>query len=218
MHRLNFPLTLAIVIITAGASRAAAQRLQLYEPDVPPFDISASVSMQAPDDVNLPPLCRSMGLPCGSPRTMPDVGLGLSVARNFTGYVGIVGEFSLYGNYWNQYEPTRISNACAGNAAPFDCTEVNRVIAVMAGPRIGTRFGRPLRNESAMRVFAQVLVGPEVSDSVAARRAIQPGGGVDIGNGIVAFRMQVDYRYTSGAGRNLSTSRVLFGIVVGAGE
>ena len=69
-----------------------------------------------------------------------------------------------------------------------------------------------------MRLFAQVLVGPEMSDVVAVRRAIQPGGGVDFyTHGGVTIRVEADYCSVPGGSRNLSTSRWLLGVVIPAG-
>ena len=67
-----------------------------------------------------------------------------------------------------------------------------------------------------MRLFGQVLAGEQWATVVPARRAVQPGLGVDVTTSRgITVRWQFDYTSVPGPGRNLSGSRVLFGVVYG---
>src|SRR5262249_34327717 len=179
-------------------------------------ELAVAVTMQAPADVNQPPLCRTLALPCSSPRTMPDFGGALALGVRLTDRVALVGEAAVSNNAWSAYQTECPFN---GGLAPAQCpgSQVNHVRTALVGARVRTALLR-YRDGSLMRLFAQVLVGPELSDVVAVRRAIQPGGGVDFYTRAgVTIRVEADYCWTPGGVRNLSTPRWLLGVVIPAG-
>jgi hypothetical protein len=173
------------------------------------FEIGGGITMQTPPDVNLPPLCQTLALPCGSPRTFPDLGIAVSPAMHFGDLFSVAGEVSAFANLW--YPATMTTGAFATRAT------TNHVRSTLAGPRLHSRaihFGTSSAN--TMRLFGQVLAGEQWATEVPARRAVQPGLGVDVTTSRgLTVRWQFDYTRVPGPGRNLSGSRMLFGVVYG---
>jgi hypothetical protein len=175
-------------------------------------DLAASVSVQAPADVNQQPTCENLALPCTTPRTFTGFGFVLSASAYASEVFGVVGEVSGYPNAWASYEPScdRAHSICAVN-------QTNHVRAALAGVKGRTRLidGGTARG----RFFAQVLVGPEWSDVLPRQRVVQPGVGYDgyFLDGL-AYRVEWDYRLAPSAVRDLSTNRISAAIVIPLGS
>ena len=180
---------------------------------VPPFpshryELGGGITLQTPPDVNLPPLCQSLSLPCGSPRTFPDFGVAISPAIHLNDLLSLAGEVNVFANQWfDNSEPGLFASRA----------KYNQVRATLVGPRMHSRpiyFGTT--NFTAMRLFGQVLAGEQWATEVPARRAVQPGVGMDVTTSRgITVRWQLDYTRVPGPGRNLSGTRVLFGVVYG---
>lgn len=191
-------------LIVLGASAVAyAQRT---DSAFSRFDVGLGVTIGGPADVNQPPKCTQLGLPCETPRTMPDFGVVVQGAIRANSYAALVAEASVYENNWVD---------AAGAAA------VNHVAAWMVGPRLSTSTltFTTRKDTTRYRVFAQLLAGREASTVLPTRFAVQPGVGLD---GKLRWtpawvRVAYDYRFTRGSPRNLSGSRVLFAVVVHPG-
>jgi len=170
-------------------------------------DVGAGFTMQTPADVNQPPLCQDLALPCGTPRTFPDLGGSVSIATSIIRSAAVVAEASVFDNLW-------YSSFGSGGR------QHNVVRTLMAGVRASVRPPAVGGGKAVgVRLFGQILAGHEWSTELAARRAIQPGAGVDArfaGNRVV--RIELDYRAVPGPGRNLSGSRVFIGMVRGFGS
>jgi hypothetical protein len=63
--------------------------------------VEFGITMNTPADVNRPPKCTELALPCGAPRTFPDFGVLAQATVHVIRYVGLVAEGSRYGNAWN---------------------------------------------------------------------------------------------------------------------
>lgn len=173
-------------------------------------EIAVGFTMQTPRDVNLPPLCQSLGLPCTSPRTFPDFGLDVAPAIRVNHTIRLVGDVSVFGNAWTPAGP---SDRLFGPARA-----TNHVRTAL----MGLRFYAPTihfqrrGDDQTLKLFGQILGGAQWSSVVPRRRAIQPGFGVDIGTPQpIVVRVQFDYTSVRGPVRDLSTGRILFGVVVG---
>ena len=188
---------LLTALIAAYPAASSAQPANAGRPRV---ELAVGFSMLGPDDVNVAPACERLSLPCGSPRTFPDFGLnaagGVAVGRG----VVLVGEASVYGNAW------RTASGPEGRMT-------NHVRAVLGGVRFETAWiaaGRTNR----VRLFAQLLGGPEWSSVISRHMAVQPGGGIDVAaEGRVIVRAQVDYRRAPHVVRDLSTIRATLSVV-----
>jgi hypothetical protein len=165
------------------------------------IEIATAMTLQTPPDVNLPPRCDALGLPCGTPRTFPDLGLTLSGGAQLSELFSVVGELSAYANLWHS-SPTP------------DGDEINHVRAVLGGVRFRTP---PLwtggQKPFAMRLFAQLLAGSESSSVTTRHSAIQPGMGADFYAGFFTLRCQMDYRFVPAGDRDLSAARFAVGLV-----
>ena len=166
-------------------------------------DIGVGFTMATPKDVNLSPLCESLGLPCGSPRTFPDFGLAISPSLRLNDVVSLTGEFNVWANNWVP-------------ASSLE-SDTNHVRAVLAGVRVQTH---PLYVSShdveSIRLFAQVLTGEQWSTILPRRRVVQPGFGVDfISPRQFIVRLQFDYSSVPGPVRDLSGGRFMFGLAFG---
>ena len=172
------------------------------------LEIGGGLTLQTPPDVNLPPLCQSLSVPCGSPRTFADLGVAVSPAWHLGDLVSLTGEVSAFANRW--FPAVTIGRF--GSRAT-----TNLVRSTLAGPRLHTRpiyFGTT--DFTALRLFGQVLAGEQWATVVPARRAVQPGFGADVTTSRgFTVRWQFDYTRVPGPGRNLSGSRVLVGVVYG---
>ena len=173
------------------------------------YDIGAGITLQTPPDVNLPPLCQSLALPCGSPRTFPDLGIAISPAIHLGDLFSVAGEVSAFANQWFPV-PT-------GTGTFASRAKTNHVRSTLAGPRLHSRpihFGTT--SFTAMRLFGQVLAGEQWATEIPARRALQPGVGMDVTTSRgITVRWQFDYTSVPGPGRNLSGTRLLFGVAYG---
>jgi hypothetical protein len=204
----------SIVFLVLSASAASAQTTGW-----PPLlegtsraEILAGVTFEAPVDVNQPPLCRELALPCSSPRTAPDLGGTLSIAVHVADRFAVVGEVAISRNLFDGFV-TRCPPAGAGTPPECPAAQINDVLSALAGLRVRTA---PLSHgrEPDVRLFGQVLVGTQGSSVGSSRRAVQPGAGADfyLHNGIT-LRVEGDYCFAPGGLRDLSTSRLLIGIV-----
>ena len=188
----------------AGASPVAAQRSRAEEAR---WDVAIGVTLNQPDDVNTRPRCTALNLPCTSPKTMADFGGSVQAVARATTHLSLVAEAGLYANRWIATGAQR--------------SQSNYVSALLIGPRVETvfRFSEARGEEAWVRPFVQLLVGPERSTVLPTRMALQSGVGVDfpIAEGQRALRVEIDYRGTHGAGRNLSAHRVLIAEVLPIG-
>jgi hypothetical protein len=175
-------------------------------------DVAVGVTLQAPSDVNQPPTCVHLDLPCLSPQTFTGFGFVLSAGFYPNAFVGIVGESNAYPDDWASYDPgcDRRHSGCA-------LDQTNHVRAALAGVRVRTPLitGWSTRG----RFFAQAMAGPQWSDIGPRQRVWQPGAGYDgyFRNGM-AIRIELDYRFAANDIRDLSTSRVLAAIVAPFGS
>lgn len=193
---------LGALIVLGAPTAAYAQRT---DSAFNRFDVGFGATIGGPADVNQPPKCTDLGLPCETPRTMPDWGVVVQGAIRANPYTAVVVEGSIYDNNW-----VDVSGAA-----------VNHVAALMAGPRLATSTltFATRKDTTRYRVFAQLLAGREASTVLPTRFAVQPGVGLD---GKLRWtpawvRVAYDYRYTRGSPRNLSGSRVLLAVVVDPG-
>ena len=136
-----------------------------------------------------------------------NLGLTLGTAHNVSDRLTIVGDFSKSIKDWS----------------------IKPMNWLVVGPRISTGFvylgdGDP----EAGRLFAQVLVGGEMSKVAPLRPALQIGGGIDLIEPVAGsrrfgpgpppdgtMRVEIDYVVTKGPGVNLSGWRFGFGFVFG---
>lgn len=183
-------------------------------------EVAAGVSIQGPADVNQPPACQGLALPCASGRTIPDGGLALSAVVYPGEMVGVVGELSVYANQWVTYGTNCFF---VGGRVPQTCpvTATNRVRAALGGIKLRSRLIRigSLNGTSHARLFAQALAGSQWTDIGPRQRVLQPGVGLDhyLRNG-VTVHVEYDYRFAPDGGRDLSTSRGLLGIALPIGS
>jgi hypothetical protein len=175
-------------------------------------EIMGGLSFEAPADVNSAPLCVQLGMPCLTPRTMPDFGGMLSTVVHLDDHIAIVAEASASRNAWSGF-----GTACApvGGSIPAQCPDarINLVRSALVGPRIRTGEGWGASLNPPMRVFAQVLAGLQWADVVPRRTCVQPGVGVELylRNGVIV-QAEVDYLWAPGSARNLSTARTAVGL------
>jgi hypothetical protein len=202
---------LLIVWLTLSGSPAWARQALHLEPAVEtsPVEVTLGISVAGPkQNVNAPPYCVELSLPCTDKASADPVGFGIAVAiaRNVSDNLAIVGDLGLYSYQWTSRESYQRHR-----------TETNVVRSVLLGPRLNTPFLHS--RTSSPRFFGQVLVGIEDSGTVPARPAAQFGGGVDgldLKRGPQpTVRLEVDYRVTPGGGQNLSGWRFLIGITMG---
>jgi len=206
-------IALLVVVACVAAEPAYAQRSPTISiDDDSRAEIAGGVSLQAPADVNQRPLCDRLALPCDSPRTFGDLGLALSTTIYRLRTVGVAGELSLYGNHWTSKQPN-----CDSRHSTCTINENNQVWAALAGIKMRT----PLitRWHERARLFAQAMLGPELSDYGSVQHVFQPGGGFEnySANGF-GLRVQLDYRFTRNEPRNLSTGRATMWLVIPLGS
>jgi hypothetical protein len=169
-------------------------------------EVITSFSAQAPEDVNQRPSCQRLFIPCTTPRTTPDGGAALTVAIFPRDIVGVVGEGSVYGNEWTTY-----GTSCASCYV----MQTNTVFALLGGVRLRTPNLHIHRDGGGLRLFTQVLAGPEWSDETRTHYAVQPGIGLEhyLWNRTAVFHIEYDYRLSAkDPSRNLTTGRFLIGI------
>lgn len=204
-----------------GMWAAPAWAQHVWDPgtrvEVPPVEVSVAITINSLGmDVNAPPNCVTLNLPCTHRKSSNWGGFGLagSLARNVTPHVAVASEVGVSASSWDSWESRQAHR-----------TETNTVRTLLAGPKVSTGFSRPSRHSpEPARFFAQILTGLEVSDVAPARRAVEVGGGVDVigrPHGIqqstheFTLRLELDYRRTPGGGRNNSGWRSVFGLVIG---
>ena len=193
-RRLPYLIALWIVVLATNALAQDETR--------PRIATALAVTLLKPDDVNLPPACTTLGVVCSSPKTVPDAGVALSVHGRITPHVALVGELSTWANIWY------LDGTSAGR-------RTNHVRAALAGVRAQTNV-RPSHGRNAIDVvfFGQLLAGPQVSSVMPGSRAVQPGGGADVRiNERITVRCEVDYIKVPAGERDLSTSRLMIGVV-----
>jgi hypothetical protein len=187
------------------ASSALAQQAPVLTKDDfrSPAEISVGVTMQTPADVNQPPYCLKLNLPCLSGRTFPDFGVEATAVGYISDRLGIVGEASAYRNLW-------FSNCC-------DVAVTNHVRTAQAGLRVRSALQDTGRDR--WRYFGQILAGSEWSSVNPRGPAIQPGVGADVylQNGVI-LHVQYDYCWVPGGVRDLSTGRLLIGMTFRIGS
>jgi hypothetical protein len=167
------------------------------------FNIAFGFTLNGPADVNQPPKCAQLALPCNSPKTFPDLGLSVQAVFFATTHFAVAAELSSYNNQWDTV------------GVNHDLS--NHVTALLVGPQF-TTAQRALvwgGTTTRYRAFAQILGGPEASTVLPTRFAIQPGAGIDfkLPPSALSIRVAYDYRLTQGSPRNLSGSRFLCALV-----
>lgn len=200
--------SLAAICVIGGAFASAQLVAQAVPPEDerPTADIAFGVTMNGPKDVNRPPRCTELALPCLTPRTFPDFGVAVQAAAHIGQHAAIAAEASTYVNRWD-------TTAAVGAPLPRS----NHATALLAGPRLTTGLRHlTSTDKQGYRAFAQVLAGTEASTVLPTRFAVQPGAGVDVHLSAPGLWIRVsgDYRWTRGGPRNLSGSRVLGALVV----
>jgi hypothetical protein len=203
-------LSILALCLTATPARAQTAPLITLDDDRSIVEMTVGVSIEGPADVNQRPACQQLGLPCLTPRTMPDGGLAIATTVYPSDTFGIVGELSVYANAWESWGgcPPR-----SGSTPPCPVSETNHVLSALAGLRLRSRLMNS--RQTSGRLFAQVLVGPQWSDVGPAQRVIQPGVGFHdyLRNGVVV-QFEYDYRFAPDEKRDLSTMRFFLGIAI----
>ena len=194
----GFVLALIVQPARLSSQRASGDRY-------PRFDIAFGITMNTPADVNRPPKCTELALPCGTPRTFPDFGVLAQATVHVIRYAGLVAEGSTYGNAWDTVGVNRALT--------------NHVVALLVGPQVttGPQTFSTRVDTVRYRVFAQLLAGDERSSILPTRFALQPGVGLDgkLSWAPAWVRVEYDYRRTRGSPRNLSGSRMLLAVAIG---
>jgi hypothetical protein len=207
---------LVFLLLTASAASGQTAAWPPLLEGTSRAELLAGVTFEAPADVNQPPLCHELSLPCGTPRTAPDFGGTVSVAVHVADRFAVVGEFAISRNAWEAFVT---SCPPAGARTPPECpgAQTNDVLSALTGLRVRTA---PLSHghEADVRLFGQLLIGRQASGVGSSRRAIQPGAGADfyLRHGIT-LRVEADYCLAPGGLRDLSTARFLVGIVLPPG-
>jgi len=202
MHKPKWLTAVAALGLLAGPAVVTAQRDDADRRGR--VDVALGVTMNSPADVNRPPKCTELGLPCLTPRTFPDFGFALQAAVHANAHLAVAAEASLYPNHW---DTVGVNHALT-----------NHVSAVLIGPRFttGPRNLGMGSDTTRFDAFAQILGGPERSTVLATRFALQPGAGIDarLSPERTSVRVTFDYRATRSTPRNLSGGRVLFALAV----
>lgn len=193
--------TMAAHALTSAALGVGAQELPPTPPP-PRFEFGAALTMQAAPDVNRPPRCSALALPCESSRTLPDFGISATAAMDSYLPVGFAVETGLFANHW------RADSTRSGE-------RTNWVRFVMAGLSARTpifRYGNP--EPRFVRGHLRALGGALVRSLGAATRVLQVGAGAD---GLIRpdlwLRIQFDFRATESRPRELSGGRAAIGAV-----
>ncbi len=186
-----------------GASPAGAQALTL---DSPRGELAAGFSLVGFVDVNVPPTCAQLRLPCGSGKTFGDYGGTLSAAVRLARAVALVVEAGVYANMWQ----------------PLDSlySTTNQVWAALAGVRVSSPLFQVWRRDpQRIRLFGQLLSGVETSDAASGGRVLQPGIGADFSTRHpILVRVQTDHAFVQHRSRDLSAGRIVVAIVVPVGS
>jgi hypothetical protein len=175
------------------------------------------ITVQGPADVNQPPLCQELYVPCLSPKSAPDFGLVVSAVDYLTKSLGVVAEASVYANQWESFGTNCFP---AGGRVPRECPvhDTNHVRSIVAGLRGRTSVWE---DPFGVRycVLIQGLIGPQWSSIGSTRLAIQPGIGAEafLHTG-VTLQFEYDYRWAPDDRRDLSTGRALVAIVFPVGS
>jgi hypothetical protein len=179
------------------------------------FDVAIGLTMSATDYVNRKPTCTSVGVPCEtSGREFPEMGFFLEGVLHATPTIAVVGEASIYFNYW---DTTDVIGA--------DSHRIDYVRALLAGPRFTSPALYPFRGQpDPIFAYVQLLAGPEAATVAPTRFALQPGISVyspvalrsPFSRGADArLHLAWDYRWTRGEPRNHSGGRFVFALAFG---
>ena len=116
------------ICLAAAPMRAQSAPLVTVDDYRSIADVAVGVTLQAPPDVNQPPMCVHLDLPCLSPQTFTGFGFVLSAGFYPNAFVGIVGESNAYPDDWASYDPgcDRRHSGCA-------LDQTNHVRAALAG-------------------------------------------------------------------------------------
>ena len=200
LSRLGLP-ALLLGILAAPRALAAQQN----DPDQPPrLSAALGISMNGPADVNQKPKCIELSLPCNTPKTFPDFGIVIGATYRVTAHFALAAEASFYDNRWDS---TGVSH-----------DQSNHVNAFLVGPQLMTGMRNFVwwNDTTRLNAFVQFLVGPESSDVLPTRTAIQPGAGIDfkLRPELLSLRIAYDHRITHGSGRNLTGGRISAALVL----
>jgi hypothetical protein len=202
--------TSLFIIALCAAAPARAQTTMTIDDHRSIAEAGAGFAIQAPRDVNQPPTCEDLGLPCLSPRTVPDFCVVLMGTVYPAEIVGVAAEFAAFTNPWSSYGT---SCQLVGGRAPSTCSvrQINHGRAALVGLKLRTRLMRS--GTTHWRLFGQVLGGPQWTDVAPRRNVLQPGVGADdyLRNGIT-LHVQYDYTFAPDDTRDLSTGRFLVGL------
>jgi hypothetical protein len=201
---MNRSLVLIVGLTLAGFADSVPLTAQRVDADrYSRFNVAVGLAMNSPVDVNQPPKCTELGLPCDTPRTFPDFGFVAQATVRATRHIAFVAEASVYGNGWD--------------TVGVDRALTNDVSAIVVGPQLttGTRTLQWSKDTTRYRAFVQILGGPEASTILPTRFALQPGVGFDgkLSWSPAWIRVAYDYRWTRGSPRNLSGERLLCALV-----
>ncbi len=195
---------------TATATKVTIDRDQSI------LELVGGGSLQLPPDVNSWPTCQDLGLPCLSAQTAPNFGIAGSTALFITDAVGLVVEGSVYANTW--YASGTICTP-GGGGRPATCPmmRTNYVRSALGGVRVRGPLMEP--GATRLRLFGQLLAGPQWTDVGPRKSVIQPGVGLEdyLGNGL-AIHFELDYRIAEADRRDFTTSRFFVGIAVPLGS
>jgi hypothetical protein len=133
------------------------------KPDVELSNVEVSVGITINalfQDVNALPTCAQLSLPCThtKPNRFGGFGIDLSVAHAVSPNVAIVSGASAFETSWT-----------SPDASSTHRQATTRVTAVAIGPRISTDFFYAPSDPHPGRLFAQVLLGAELSNAGTLR-------------------------------------------------
>lgn len=205
------PALLSCSPVPAWAQQAPGVRLS-------PVELSVGLTINAvTPDVNTPPHCLRLSLPCTHGRSERFGGFGVSVslARNLSDRFSIAGDVSAFRTAWD----VRDSSFAVREATTL-------VTSFSVGPRISTGFFDPGTRDLPGRFFAHLLVGGETSAAASLQPALVIGGGADFmipkagrrapdSSRALTLRWSLDYRISPGPRRSFSGYRLLVGVVFG---
>jgi hypothetical protein len=206
-----------IAIATSGLLLGVSSPARAQKVELSPVEFSIGVTINTLlTDLNAPPHCLRLLLPCshGEAERFSGFGLNLGVARTLGKHLAIAGEVSAFRPDWDVWEPpTGLGRASAW------------VTSFVVGPRASTEF--LLYGPSHGRFFVHALVGGQTSSVGSIRPTLVIGTGAEGGlyrasrraargpSRPLFIRWSVDYRISPGDGRSFSGVRIAVSLMVG---
>lgn len=204
-----------VTLCLAGPARAQVNSAVAVDRHLSIAEVGAGGLIQGPRDVNQPPDCERLGVPCLSPRTVPDFGIAVVGTIYPSEMVGVAGEFAAFENPWVAYG-TNCPPAGGHVSETCPVSQINHGRAALVGLKLRTRLIRS--GTTNWRLFGQLLGGPQWTDVRVRRRVLQPGVGADdyLRHGMT-LHVQYDYTFAPDDRRDLSTGRFLVGVALPVG-